>query len=440
MTTIPVAQRLYKPYGAARAMLYSSADEILMDGPAGTGKTRAVLEKVYIVAREVPGVRILLVRKTRESMTESVLVTWEQKVIPEGHAILDGAQRRMRQAYSFPNGSEVVVGGMDKPSKIMSTEYDIICMFEATECTENDLESLTTRLRNGVLAYQQIIAECNPAGPTHWLIRRAYDGKMVRFPSRHEDNPTVDETYLNRLERLSGARYARLRQGKWAASEGAVYDRYDAAIHVVKPFDLPTNWRRIRAVDFGYTNPFVCQWWAFDDDGRMYLYREIYRCQTLVEDHAKQIVALSRGHRYEATVCDHDAEGRAQLHRAGIDTVPARKPIEAGIQAVQDRLVPAGDGKPRLYIFADAVVERDRELQDQKLPQSTEEEFDIYEWAPPPTKEDRNLKEVPRDQYNHGMDALRYAVMYEDGGGHPGEFGSRRIERSPNKYWRIYGR
>jgi predicted transcriptional regulator len=41
-------------------------------------------------------------------------------------------------------------------------------------------------------------------------------------------------------------------------------------------------------VDFGYTNPFVMQWWAEDPDGRLYLYREIYRTRRLVEDHAKR--------------------------------------------------------------------------------------------------------------------------------------------------------
>ena len=35
-------------------------------------------------------------------------------------------------------------------------------------------------------------------------------------------------------------------------------------------------------VDFGYTNPFTCQWWAMDHDGRLYLYREIFH-QEIIE-------------------------------------------------------------------------------------------------------------------------------------------------------------
>ena len=42
------------------------------------------------------------------------------------------------------------------------------------------------------------------------------------------------------------------------------------AVHVVDPFDIPTDWSRYLSIDFGYTNPFVAQWWALDHDGRLY--------------------------------------------------------------------------------------------------------------------------------------------------------------------------
>jgi phage terminase large subunit len=86
-------------------------------------------------------------------------------VLPAGSPIAAGASRRMRQAYHYPNGSEVVLGGLDKPSKVMSTEYDGIYVQEAIELYENDWESLTTRLRNGVVPFQQLIADTNPDAP-----------------------------------------------------------------------------------------------------------------------------------------------------------------------------------------------------------------------------------------------------------------------------------
>lgn len=202
-------------------------------------------------------------------------------------------------------------------------------------------------------------------------------------------------------------RHARLRRGVWAAADGAVYDAWDPQQHVVEPFPIPAAWRRIRAIDFGYTNPFVCQWWAIDPDGRMFLYREIYRTRRLVQDHAKHMFELSRGERIDATVTDHDAEARATLEHYGIDTTPARKAIVPGIQAVAQRLRAADDGKPRLMLLRDALVEPDRELVDAHLPFCTAQEFDSYVWS-------KRGDERPLDQSDHGMDAMRYAVRFVD--------------------------
>jgi PBSX family phage terminase large subunit len=404
--------RPYGPRGAALSLFYCKDPEVLLDGPAGTGKSRAILEKAHLCMLKYAGARVLAVRKTRTSMTESVLVTYESKVLPVGSSIKEGPSRAMRQAYHYPNESELVIGGMDKADKIMSTEFDLILVFESTELTEDDLEKLTTRLRNGVMPYQQLLADCNPAGPKHWLNQRALRGSMTRLLSRHEDNPTVTETYLDRLRALTGARRLRLYEGKWAAQEGLVYDEWaDANLISAMPAGWQ-SWRKMRAIDFGFTNPFVCLWIAIDPDERMYIYREIYKTQTLVEDHAVQIKRLSEGETYEVTVADHDAEDRATLERHGVRTVPADKSITPGIQAVQARIRPAGDGRPRLFILRDALVEADPTLIEAKRPYSTEQELGEYVW--PKNQNGKAQKEVPVDEHNHGMDAKRYAVAYVD--------------------------
>jgi phage terminase large subunit len=429
--------RPYRPHGAALDLFYCRDEEIVLSGPAGTGKSRGCLEKLHFCAENWPGMRGLIVRKTRVSLTEAALVTWEDKVVPVGHKMLDGAQRGQRRSYRYPNGSEIVVGGLDKAGKIMSTEFDMVYVQEAIELFENDWESLTTRLRNGVMPFQQLIADTNPDAPYHWLKQRSDKGLTRMLESRHEDNPTLwdpdagrwtDEgaIYIARLDRLTGPRLPRLRHGRWVAAEGVVYDGWDRALHLVDRFEIPKEWRRLRVVDFGYTNPFVCQWWAIDPDGRMFLYREVYRTQRLVRDHAREIVRLSEGERIEATVADHDAEDRATLAAEGVETLPAFKLISPGIQGVQTRLKAAGDGKPRLYVLRDSLVERDEELAARPgTPWCTEQEFDGYIW--PKGQDGKALKEEPVDLNNHGMDGMRYIVSYVDnlGGGWANDPGLR---------------
>jgi phage terminase large subunit len=151
----------------------------------------------------------------------------------------------------------------------------------------------------------------------------------------------------------------------------------------------------------------------------LWLYREIYMTRRLVEDHAKQILKIVRKPdgtwrepRPRAIICDHDAEDRATLERhVGITTTAARKTVSDGVQAVQVRLRTQPDGRPRLFMVRDSLVETDRELADAKKPTCTAEEIVAYVW-PQDVKAERRENPVKED--DHGMDCVRYMVEQRD--------------------------
>lgn len=381
-----------------------------MHGPAGTGKTRACLEKDHWVLQKYPGARVLLVRATRTSLTESALVTFENKVVVPGPIVPQHIKRQFRHSYEYKNGSALITGGMDNEDRIMSTEYDIIHVVEATELSEANADKLTTRLRNGIVPYQQLVLECNPSGPSHWIKKWIDSGRAAEIPSRHADNPSVTQQYLDRLSKMTGSRHARLFLGQWAASEGLVYENFDRSMHIID--EMPKGWEtwpKYRSIDFGYTNPFVCQWWAVDHDGRAYLYREWYRQGITVKGHAEKIKELSGSEKYVHTISDHDAEDRATLRDAGIETFPARKDVSPGIQAVSERLRPAGDGKARLFLLRSALVGADAMLREKGRPQGLIAELEGYMWSQ--QKDGSTAKEDPVKLNDHSCDAMRYFVM-----------------------------
>lgn len=415
--SIPTRCEPYRPLGAARTLLLCREPEVLLSGPAGTGKSRACLEKLHLCALKYPGMRGLIARKTRASLSQAGLVTLEEKVFPPGSRLTEGPARAGRRSYLYPNGSEIVLAGLDRPSRIMSAEYDLCYVQEAIELAEEDWESLSTRLRNGRMPYQQLLADTNPAGPNHWLKRRCDAGRTRLLESRHEDNPAMTPAYLEALERLTGARYHRLRHGRWVQSEGVVYDEWDAALHLTD--HLPRgDVRCVWSFDFGFTHPLVWQAWLLDGDGRMTLARELYATQMLVEDAAAEIRRLTRADeggdarlgRPEVVLCDHDAEDRRTLERhLDCRTIRAYKRISPGIQAVKSRLRPAADGRPRLFLWTGAPVRRDAGRVEAGKPASTREEMDLYVWAAE--------RGEPVKEHDHGLDALRYAVAEVDGVG-----------------------
>jgi hypothetical protein len=411
--------RPYCPSGSAFELFTSRNKEFVLSGPAGTGKSRACLEYLHACAVKYPGMRGLILRKTRTSLTETGLVTFEEKVVPAGSPVVSGPQRAFRKVYRYPNGSELIVGGLDNATKVMSSEYDIAYVQEAIELVEDDWEKVTTRLRNGVMPYQRLIGDTNPDAPTHWLRQRSNAGRLRMLDSKHEENPVywdaragqwtaLGASYIATLDALTGVRKERLRFGRWVAAEGTVYESWNAAVHRVDPFPIPATWPRYWTVDFGYNHAFVWQAWARDDDGRLFRYREIFHTGRLVEDHAKDILAATvKDPRPSAILCDHDAEDRATLERhLGMRTLPAYKAVSPGIQAVEGRL-----RDHRLFYLRDSLVRRDPALVEKKKPTCTEEEFDSYIWN---LAGGRRKGEEPVKENDDGMDASRYCVAHVD--------------------------
>lgn len=419
----------YEPKGAVKELFQSSDNEVLLSGAAGTGKSVGALMYLHLACLSKPKVRALIVRKTHASLTASTLVTFREKVAKEaidaGLLKFYGGSAQEPASYKYANGSIIIMGGLDRASRLLSTEFDLAFVDEAIEVTEEDLDTIVSRLRNGVLRRQRLVMATNPGPPAHHLKKRADAGRCRLLYSVHEDNPRLYQggewteygrTYLARLDTLTGARYHRMRWGKWVAAEGLVYESWDESLHVIDPFNVPDSWSRWISIDFGYTAPFTALLFAEDGDGRLYLMREWVRTRMLVEDHAEVIRdrLLAGQPQPRGIYTDHDAEDRATLERKlGMGTKPAHKSVSDGIQAMQSRLKVQPDGKARLFVFRNALMERDPEMDAASLPIGMAEEVSGYVWAVRPGNKG-GLKEEPAKENDHSMDAARYMVAARD--------------------------
>ena len=427
-----------------RQALEDRSPVLLLSGPMGTGKTRLALEKVRACCLRYPRSRWLMLRSVRKWLTQSALVTWEEKVIVPGELLPDRIHRNNRTEYRFRNGSVVVVAGLDDPQQVMSAEYDGAFIVEATEVSLDTAEKVGGRLRNARMPYQPLLMDCNPGPPTHWLKQGAEANRLRMIPSRHTDNPHLynqttqqwtpaGTAYMTRLDAMTGTRRLRLRDGLWASAEGVVYDQWDATKHVVDETDwpiIPASWPRYWVIDFGFTNPLVWQWWAEDSDGRLWMYREIYKTGLLVKDAAEWAGREAYGEpRPRAVVTDHDPEAMQQVELyAKVQCTLADKAVASGIQDVANRLTIAGDGKPRLFIKRNALCHQpDAPLVEQAKPTHTAAEVDGYIWDPTGKKGERPLKKD-----DHGVDCWRYLCRHlaENLGG-PKEYGSPKPSHQP---------
>jgi PBSX family phage terminase large subunit len=442
MTALAIHQDATAPkfYGGALEFWRYKGQEAILSGPYETGKTVAALTKLHALLVKYPKSRAFMTRGTYKSLLSTAIVTYENKILPvtpdnpKSAVVKYGGSKP--EHYDYPNGSHLLIVGLDSPDKLLSGEFDFGYVNQAEEISLSAWETLIGRCtgRAGNAPYTQVMGDCNPSVPTHWILHRA---NLKLFEQRHKHNPSLydqdkDEwteqglKSISILSSLTGIRKKRGYLGIWASNEGVVYESFDKDIHVIPASKAPQMVTWYSSVDFGYTNPFVYQKWGVDSDGRLYLWKEIYRTKRTINQHAPNIKKMLAPHQVSATVADHDAEDRATLAEHGLNTIAAKKDISVGIQAVEDRLKIQGDGKPRLYLIEGACEEFDEELYEDypgdSGPCCTEHEFASYEW--PEGKDGKPVKEVPLDLNNHGMDALRYMVMYLS---NPYESGSRRF-------------
>lgn len=415
----PLLHKYYEFRNHNAELIGSNAPEIILTGAAGTGKSLACLYKLHTFASAYPGFRGLLIRKTRESLNESGLVTFERDILGETSDQLTGAARNSRHAYRYPHGSEIVVAGLtqsnkDQRAKILSTEYDLIYVQEATELLEEEWQKLTTRLRNGRAPYQQIIGDCNPDAPSHWVWRRGQSSRLKLWETTHKDNPRLwdgakwtpdGETYIARLESLTGITRQRLLEGKWVQASGLVYgDVWDdggidgnvteAAEYA--PGDV------LWAVDDGYAGEYdtelaqftaqshprvflLCQMRA---DGTLAVFYESAAVKKLSEAHIGEVLALPYPPPSHTAIDKSAAELRGRLHAQGIYTVGCNATVDESIKNLRDWLGKDANGKRRIIVHP-----RCKNL---RL------EMASYRYDPDTQK--------PIKEFDHALDALRYLV------------------------------
>lgn len=402
----------YTPRGAAADFIYSHDPEVLLSGPAETGKTLAACWKAHLICLKYPGAQGALVRKTYASIPGTVFLTMKRVIEGAPVEVFGGDNKPEKLIYA--NGSTIWIGGMDNPDRVLSGERDFIQLCQAEEFKVEDWETMTTRTtgRSAVYPYAQMFGDCNPGGSRHWILQRKKAGALTLIASRHVDNPTLyapDGTLtqqgkktIERLSALTGVRRKRLFEGIWATAEGAVFDNFDSEIHVKQQNII--NYKNFRlAFDEGYTNPAVILVIAEDNDGRRHVFEEYYERGKLQSEVV--VKALELAEKYDAWngTCDAAAAGLiAELRNAGLDINPGKGRVLDRIYAIQNDLKVQGDGRPRLTFDPSCI--------------NTVNDFESYIWK---SDKNNNAKDEPVKENDHAPDALGYDydAAQKDGGG-----------------------
>lgn len=274
---------------------------IAYGGARGGGKSWAVRYKAILLALKYCGIRILLLRKSFPELREN-------HIIPLC-SILKGIAdyREVDKAFSFPNGSRIKLGYCDNDNDVLQyqgQEYDVIFMDEATHFTEFQFISLTASLRGANSFPKRMYLTCNPGGVGHTWVKRLFidrQFKETEDPADYRfikatvyDNPALleaDSGYVNMLRNLPETQRKAWLDGSWDIFEGQYFSEWNEEIHTTAPFEIPSYWRRYFAMDYGM-DMLAAYWIAVNEQGRSFVYRELYESGLTVSEAAVKIRAM----------------------------------------------------------------------------------------------------------------------------------------------------
>lgn len=229
----------------------------------------------------------------------------------------------------------------------------------------------------------------NPGGIGHGWLKRIFIDR--RFNERERptdyhfiqaliaDNEALVESDPDYIYRLQAEPNEALRKayldGDWDIMAGQFFSEITKSVHFIDPFPIPGHWNRFGAYDYGFNHPAAFGWFATDEDGNVYLYRELVQSKMRVDQFAKAVNAFSdtsllypivagrdcwtqkstlRDDKQPPTVADEFLTHGIQLKPAVIDRVQGANQLRSYL-AWRDR----PGNKPRFYIFKNCPISFD---------------------------------------------------------------------------------
>lgn len=260
--------------------MFNDSRYLVLIGGAGSGKSVFAAQKLIFRALKEKH-RLLVVRKVSDTLKDSVfkLIT---AMLSEMGILSRCEVNKTEKTILFPNGSEILMKGLDDPEKIKSIAgITGIWVEEATEMLEGDFDQLDLRLRGDTVSYKQIILSFNPIDERHWLKKRFFDERPANCTALHttyQDNLFIDDEYREILDlkaRVNPNFYRIYMLGEWGKPDVQspfMYNFEDRHIGETIIRDIPLRF----SLDFNF-DPFVClvlQIWRDQDGHHVHFIRE----------------------------------------------------------------------------------------------------------------------------------------------------------------------
>ncbi|NFO71986.1 PBSX family phage terminase large subunit [Clostridium botulinum] len=370
----------------------------------GRGSKKSTTEAQWIIYNmmKYPLANTLVIRRVFNTHKDSTWtqLKWATNNLEVSH--LWNFSKSPLEATYIPTGQKILFRGLDDPMGITSITVEVgylcWCWFEEAfqVMNEDDFNKVDMSIRGELPPgyFKQITLTFNPWSEKHWLKKRFFDSKdsdILALTTNYKCNEFLgddDRIIFKKMKKNNPRRYKIEGLGKWGIAEGLVYDNFEELEFSVEEISKKPNVISLFGLDFGYTNDPTAFIALLVDKttSSIYIFDEIYKKALTNKDIYNEI--SYKGYAKERIIAD-SAEPKSieELKRLGLRRMKAARKgkdsILFGIQKLQDY---------KIYVHPRC--------------ENTLVELNNYIWD---NKEGQVLNK-PIDDYNHLMDAMRYAT------------------------------
>lgn len=353
-----------------------------------------------------PQSNLLVVRKTYRTIKDSCYTQLKWAI----HRLnlddyFDTKESPLEITYR-PTGQKIYFRGLDDPLKVTSIAVDkgYLCWLwieEAYEIgNEADFNMLDESIRGAIPEesglFKQIVITLNPWNEHHWIKKRFFDTEdeqTLALTTNYLCNEFLDEAdkkVFEFMKKNNPRRYRVAGLGEWGIVDGLIFENWEEKAFDINKIRGQQGIKSVFGLDFGYTNdPTALFCGLLDQNNKiLYVFDEMYQNGMSNEKIAEKVISMGYG---KEKIRADSAEPKSidRLYDLGLYRITrARKgkdSINNGIDYLQDYKILI---HPRCTNFIT--------------------EISNYTWDED-TKTGRKLNK-PIDDFNHLMDAMRYAI------------------------------
>lgn len=366
---------------------------------ASKKSTTTAMNMIYRIMK-YPQSNVLVVRKTFRTLQDSCFaqLKWAIRRLSV-EEYFDYKYSPLEIVYK-PTGQKILFRGLDDPLKVTSVTVNVgyLCFLwieEAYEITnESDFDMLDESIRGEVPdeLFKQITMTFNPWNERHWIKKRFFDAPkdpdIFTLTTNYKINEWLDKSDLKVFERMkenNPRRYQVAGLGQWGIIDGLVYENWSEQEY---NFDVVKDLKIVCGLDYGYTNDPTALFVGFldRDNKKLYVWDELYQKGLSNRQISDKIKAMGYG-KERITADSAEPKSNDELNYLGLRVTGAKKGADSimnGIQWIQELKIII---HPRCVNFIT--------------------EIGNYSWA---SDKFGNKLNKPMDEFNHEMDAMRYAL------------------------------